>query len=59
MQCSVFFYCRVHTITIGDVMHSDAICCYYLEVLLELADFYVFSIKNDMPLDIPTKNCPV
>jgi len=40
-------------------MHSDAVCCYHLVMLLELADFYVVSIKNDMPLDIPTKNCLV
>jgi len=37
-------------------MYSEAIFCYYLVVLLELADYYVVSIKNDMPLDIPTKN---
>jgi hypothetical protein len=45
MWCSVFSYSRVHIINIGDVMPSNAICC-YLVVLLELADFYVFSIKK-------------
>ena len=60
LLCEVvsFFTVVVHTINVSEDMHSNIIFCYYLMVLLELADFYVVSIKkNDMPVDIPIKNC--